>query len=333
MLDEFGKNGKTNRYEVLDAQQNVTKFLTNSIYGVLGFFRSRYFLEDVAKTITWVGREINLHTQRIVEENGYNVVAGDTDSVYVVLPDGLSLDEIVERGKILQDKINKSYDKFSEQFGIKDMMFDIKFEKVYSVAVFCKKKRYIGRLKWKEGKTYDEEKHGIIIDVVGFESRRSDTSKFTKTFQKDIFKRVLLENSKHDVFDFVNQKIKEFREVPLDDIAMPKSFTKKFGEYLGGSANSVFINAAKWSNNNLGYDFGGGSKGLFLYTRRPSFPNGVIYMRGDVTKLEKAGVMVDYDLMIEKTIYDKLDTLFEAIGWERDELETGQRQMKLSEWV
>jgi DNA polymerase elongation subunit (family B) len=198
--------------------------------------------------------------------------------------------------------------------------------------VFCKKKRYIGRLVWKEGKTHDESKHGLLVDVVGFESRRSDTSKFTKSFQKELFLRILKEQSKKEIFDFINDQISKFRDLPIVDIAMPKSFSKGFDEYLGGSANSIFIKAAKWSNLNMNYDFGGGSKGLFIYTKRPSVPNGVVFMRGDEEKLDVAGVMVDYNLMIEKTVYDKVSTMFEALGLDREELETGLRQCSLSEW-
>jgi len=331
MLDEFGKNGKTNKYEVLDAQQNVTKFLTNSIYGVLGFFRSRYFLEDVAKTITWVGREINLHTQRIVEQNGYTVITGDTDSVYVKLPDEYDLEKIVEVGKELQTKINDSYQGFSTNFGIKDMTFDIKFEKVYSVMIACKKKRYIGLLKWKEGKTYDEEKYGQLIDIVGFETRRSDTSKFTKEFLKVLYKMLLNETPKLEVYKFIRTKMDEYRRAPLDDIASPRSFTKKFGDYLGSSANSVFIKSAEWSNINLGYDIGEGSKCLFLYVKNtPS--GGVCYMRGDEDKLEVHGIRVDYDMMVQRGILMKLDTLFEALGFSVDEMTSGQEQTKLEQW-
>jgi DNA polymerase, archaea type len=331
MLDEFGKNGKTNKYEVLDAQQNVTKFLTNSIYGVLGFFRSRYFLEDVAKTITWVGREINLHTQRIVEKHGYVVITGDTDSVYVKLPEEYSLEKMLEVGKELQNDINISYTDFSNQFGIKDMKFDIKFEKVYSVMIACKKKRYLGLLKWKEGKTYDEEKYGQLVDIVGFETRRSDTSKFTKEFLKILYKMLLNETPRKDVYKFIMNKMDEYKQAPLDDIASPRSFTKKFGDYLGSSAHSVFIKSAEWSNVNLGYDFGEGSKCLFLYTKNTP-AGGVCYMRGDEDKLESNGIKVDYDMMVERGIFMKLNTLFEALDYSIDEMKSGQSQTKLDQW-
>jgi len=331
MLDEFGKNGKTNTYEVLDAQQNVTKFLTNSIYGVLGFFRSRYFLEDIAKTITWVGREINLHTQRVVEAHGYVVITGDTDSVYVKLPEEYSLEKMLEVGKSLQNDINESYTNFSNQFGIKDMKFDIKFEKVYSVMIACKKKRYLGLLKWKEGKTYDEEKYGQLVDIVGFETRRSDTSKFTKEFLKILYKMLLNEAPKTDVYKFVLGKIDEYRKAPLDDIASPRSFTKKFGDYLGSSANSVFIRSAEWSNVNLGYDFGEGTKCLFFYTKNTP-PGGVCYMRGDDNKLTENGIRVDYDMMVERGILMKLETVFEALNMSVEDMKSGSAQTKLDQW-
>jgi len=305
--------------------------VSQSIYGVLGFFRSRYFLEDIAKTITWVGREINLHTQRIVEAHGYVVITGDTDSVYVKLPEEYSLEKMLEIGKGLQDDINESYTNFSNQFGIKDMKFDIKFEKVYSVMIACKKKRYLGLLKWKEGKTYDEGKYGQLVDIVGFETRRSDTSKFTKEFLKVLYKMLLNETPRKEVYKFIMNKMDEYKQAPLDDIASPRSFTKKFGDYLGSSAHSVFIKSAEWSNVNLGYDFGEGSKCLFLYTKNTP-AGGVCYMRGDEDKLEKNGIRVDYDMMVERGIMMKLNTLFEALEYSIDEMKSGQSQTKLEQW-
>jgi len=305
--------------------------VSQSIYGVLGFFRSRYFLEDVAKTITWVGREINLHTQRIVEKHGYVVITGDTDSVYVKLPDDYSLERMVEVGKELQDDINESYTEFSNQFGISNMKFDIKFEKIYSVMIACKKKRYLGLLKWKEGKTYDEAKYGQLVDIVGFETRRSDSSRFTKDFLKILYKMLLNETPKKDVYKFILEKMDEYKQAPLDDIASPRSFTKKFGDYLGSSAHSVFIKSAEWSNVNLGYDFGEGSKCLFLYAKNTP-AGGVCYMRGDEDKLEEHGIRVDYDMMVERGILMKLDTIFEALGYSIEEMKSGHSQMKLDQW-
>lgn len=305
--------------------------VANSIYGILGFFRSRYFLLDVAKTITWVGREINLHTQRIVEKHGYTVITGDTDSVYVKLPEDYSLEKMIEVGKVLQDDINESYTEFSNQFGISNMKFDIKFEKIYSVMIACKKKRYLGLLIWKEGKTHNVAKHGQLVDIVGFETRRSDTSRFSKEFLKVLYKMLLNETPRKEVYKFILDKMEEYKKAPLDDIASPRSFTKKFGDYLGSSANSVFIRSAEWANTNLGYDFGEGSKCLFLYAKNTP-TGGVCYMRGDEDKLEANGIKVDYEMMVGRGILMKLVTVFEALEYSIDEMKSGYSQAKLDQW-
>jgi DNA polymerase elongation subunit (family B) len=331
MMDEFGKNGNTNKYEVLDAQQNVTKFLVNSAYGILGFYKSRYFVEDIAKTITYVGREINLFTQKVVEDYDFIVVAGDTDSVYISLPDEYSLDGCIKKGYELQDILNKRYADFALRYGIKNMTFEIKFEKIFSIALFCKKKRYVGKLSWKEGKLYDEAKYGALYDIVGFSSRRSDSSRFTKEFLKELYKLILGEVGKVNIYDFIRKKVEEFKRVDVEEIAIPKNFTKEFNLYQGGSANSVFINSSKMCNKMYGMDIGGGSKVLFVYAK--TGPGGFCWMRGDSQILEKEGIKVDYEMMLERGIYMQLPTLFDALDMSVEDLKSGTSQTKLEQWV
>jgi len=330
MLEEFEKNGKSGLYRNLDAAQNVTKFITNSIYGILSFFRSRYFLLDIGKTITYVGREINLYTQKVVEQEGFVVITGDTDSVYVKLPDDFSLEQCIKKGYELQDKINYSYSSFAEQFGITNMKFDIKFEKIYSVMIACKKKRYLGILKWKEGKVYDEKKNGQYIDIVGFSTRRSDTSRFSKEFLKVLYKMLLNETPKKDIYKFIMDRVEEFKKADVEDIAIPKNFTKEFNLYEGGSANSVFINSAKMCNKTYGMDIGGGSKVLFIYAK--TMTGGFCWMRGNSYILEKEGIKVDYDMMLERGIYMQLPTLFDALDMSVEDLKSGTSQTKLSRY-
>ena len=330
MLNEFEKNGKTDKYKSLDNSQNVTKFITNSLYGLLVFNKSRYYLEDIGKTITYVGREINLFTQKVVEELGFVVVAGDTDSVYIKLPNEYSLDECINKGYELQDILNKRYVEFASGYGIKNMTFEVKFEKIYSTALFCKKKRYVGKLQWKEGKIYDEEKYGALYDVVGFASRRSDSSRFTKDFLKELYKLILGEVGKIKIYEFINKKVEEFKKADVEDIAIPKNFTKEFNLYEGGSANSVFINSAKMCNLRYNMDIGGGSKVLFIYAKTAT--GGFCWMRGDSRILEKEDIKVDYPKMLERGIYMQLPTLFDALDMSVVDLKTGTTQLKLEEW-
>jgi DNA polymerase I len=345
------ENGKSNRFFgkvrykgkvcCVEVEDNHTVFVGRnkkfnwcgqSIYGVLGFFRSRYFVEDVAKTITYVGREINLHTQRVVEDCGYSVITSDTDSAYVKLPDEYTLDECIDKGEELQKIINDSYVDFRKRFNIKELSFYNKMEKIYSKMIACKKKRYIGELKWKEGKVYDEAKYGQLLDIVGFETRRSDTSMFTKAFLKEFYKLLIDETPKWDVYKFVRKKMDEYKMASMDEIAQPKSYTKKFGEYQGSSANSVFIKSAEWSNLNLSYDFGEGTKCLFFYTKSTPV-GGVCYMRGDSDKLVKMGIKVNWEKMIERGILMKLETIFEALGYDSVDLLSGSEQRKLFEFT
>lgn len=330
MLVEFKEHGKSERYKILDAEQNVAKFLANSIFGILGFSKSRYYVSDIAKTITWVGRMINQHTQKIVEDNGFKIIAGDTDSVYVKFPDEYDLDECLSVGKELQDKINNSYVGFAEKFGIKNMTFDIKYEKLFRKFIACRKKRYLGQLWFKEGIIFDEDKYGKDIEVTGFGSRRSDTSVFTKAFLKELYGLLISEVPASVVYKFILGKVEEFKKANVEDIALPKNFTKEFNQYEGGSGNSVFINSAKMCNQRYGMDIGGGSKILFIYAK--TAPGGFCWSRGDSDILKREDIRVDYSKMIERGIYMPIVALFEALNMSVEDLKSGTSQLKLEEF-
>jgi len=237
---------------------------------------------------------------------------------------------LISRMYKLQDIINKSYDLFAERFNIKKHYFDIKAESILERALFVKKKRYAGRVCYDEGIILDGDKR--YTKIMGFQNRRSDTPKFTKGFQKEVLSMILDGKGKDDLFSYIRNAVDNFKNLEIDDIAIPKNFTKPFDEYEGGSANSVFINAAKWCNDKFDMDIGGGSKVLFLYLKRPSVPGGIVYNRGEYYKVKSDDIVIDYDRMLERGIYMPIDTIVEAMGFTMDELRTGELQSKLSEW-
>ncbi|MFW5891333.1 MAG: DNA polymerase domain-containing protein, partial [bacterium] len=84
---EEERTGKdySKRLENMNNEQKVVKFITNSIYGVLGFPSFRLFNRDIARAITKIGRNVTIETADICERNGFKVVYGDTDSVMIKL--------------------------------------------------------------------------------------------------------------------------------------------------------------------------------------------------------------------------------------------------------
>ena len=74
------------QYVMYDMQQNVLKVIMNTYYGVSGYTRFRLFDREIGSAVTSVGRAIIEHTRRVIEQQGYKVIYGDTDSCMVQLP-------------------------------------------------------------------------------------------------------------------------------------------------------------------------------------------------------------------------------------------------------
>ena len=68
--------------------QQAVKILMNSFYGVLGARGCRFFDPRLASSITMRGHEIIRRSKAFIEDEGFEVIYGDTDSLFVLLGGG-----------------------------------------------------------------------------------------------------------------------------------------------------------------------------------------------------------------------------------------------------
>jgi DNA polymerase I len=66
-----------------DAKQTVIKILINGAYGVYGKNYFQYYDPRVAELITEYGRHTLLKMNELAQEHGFEVIYGDTDSVFL----------------------------------------------------------------------------------------------------------------------------------------------------------------------------------------------------------------------------------------------------------
>jgi len=142
----------------------------NTYYGVSGYARFRLYDREIGSAVTSVGRAIIEHTRKVIENMGYSVIYGDTDSCMIMLPK-MERDDTIKTAFEIEKALNQSYSEFAlDKLGAEEHYFSIKFEKIYRRFFQAgKKKRYAGYLVWKEGKDTEQ------IDIVGFEMKRSDS--------------------------------------------------------------------------------------------------------------------------------------------------------------
>jgi DNA polymerase, archaea type len=311
-------------YVLYDLQQNVLKVIMNTYYGVSGYTQFRLYDREIGAAITSVGRAIIEHTRVVIEGLGYRVIYGDTDSCMVLIPPG-PLALTIEKAREIEHEVNASYDRFAKKdLNADTHYFSIKFEKIYQRFFQAgKKKRYAGRLIWKEGKTVDE------IDVVGFEIRRSDYPQITKTVQKRIMEMILHGEEYASIKKYLGDVIRNYRagRYGLDEIGIPGGIGKDLLDYQTDDAH---IRGAKYANEHLGMEFAKGSKPKRVYiknvTGKYQKTNVLCFEYGDQVPGE---FQVDWELMLEKTLQQPISRIIEALGWSWNDIDPSRTTLSM----
>jgi len=319
---EFGSPN----YVLYDMQQNVLKVIMNTYYGVSGYTRFRLFDREIGSAVTSVGRAIIEHTRRVIEQQGYTVIYGDTDSCMIHLPPELDREATIATARVIEKRLNESYQEFAHKELNADVhYFSIKFEKIYARFFQAgKKKRYAGHLVWKEGKDVDE------VDIVGFEIRRSDTPQITKLVQQRVMEMILKGEEYAVIKAFLSDVITKYRsgKYTLDEIGIPGGIGKSLDDYDNDDAQ---VRGAKYANQYLHTEFGKGSKPKRIYIRAVTSK----YPKTDVLCFEYGDqvppeFVVDLELMLDKTIKQPISRIIEALGWSWDDVDPSRTT--LAQW-
>ena len=83
MLDDLFPRREAARARGDKVASQAIKILMNSFYGVLGTSACRFASPALANAITGFGRQILLRSKKRIEQYGYEVLYGDTDSLFV----------------------------------------------------------------------------------------------------------------------------------------------------------------------------------------------------------------------------------------------------------
>jgi len=304
---EYKKKMKELRYgdpefKLYDAKQQAAKNLICTVYGVNALSTFRLNNDYVAQTITYLGRELNKWLAQEVVKKGHQVIYGDTDSVFIKI----ASDNFVEEGKLLAQELNERLGDFAKRYGVHKHNLSLDFEKAYKSILIGAKKRYAAWVCWKDGKEDD------AIQIVGFDTKRSDSSVYSKNIQKDVIEMILKGRSKEEIMNYIQSIIDELPNQPLEDIAIPVKFEKNPEEY---KTNIPRVRGAKYARKVLGVNYCAGNKVLMLYIRDKD--SDCICFE-DSSQFQKAHYSpeIDYDKLIEKLILMKVRRLLVAAGWE-----------------
>lgn len=210
------------------AFSQAIKIIMNSFYGVLGSSGCRFFDTRLASSITMRGHEIMKQTKKLIEDKGYQVIYGDTDSTFVSLNGQFSQQQADKIGFELVNYINQWWTTHLAQEYQLDSMLELEYETHYKKFLMPtirgqetgSKKRYAGLIG--EG---DSER----IIFKGLESARTDWTPLAQEFQQTLYSMIF---HGENPSDYVREFVEQTKAGKFDDkLTYQKRLRRRLHEY------------------------------------------------------------------------------------------------------
>lgn len=294
------------------AFSQALKIIMNSFYGVLGSSGCRFFDTRLASSITMRGHEIMKTTKRLIEERGYQVIYGDTDSTFVALKSAYSQQDADIIGQQLVTEINAWWQQeLKQHFGIESFL-ELEYETHYKKFLMPtirgsetgSKKRYAGLID-RNG----EEK----IVFKGLESARSDWTPLAQTFQQKLYMMVFHGNNPSD---YVRDMVERTQAGEFDNqLVYQKRLRRKLHEYEKNIPPQVrAARIADEKNAKLGRPLQYQNRGRIEYVITINGPEPIDY-------LESA---IDYQHYIDKQLKPVAEAILPFVGYDFKQLSEPQ---------
>ena len=118
----------------------------------------------------------------------------------------------------LEPFIESSYQALANYVNAYDQKMVMARENIADRGIWTAKKRYILNVWDSEGVRYEEPK----LKMMGIEAGKSSTPAPCKAMNEDALK-IMRNGTEEEVIDFIDQSRKEFKKLPPEDIAFPRS--------------------------------------------------------------------------------------------------------------
>ncbi|QKQ99739.1 DNA polymerase II [Metallosphaera tengchongensis] len=269
----------------LEERQKALKVMANAMYGYMGWLNARWYSKEGAEAVTSWGRQTITEAANIASRLGFDVIYGDTDSIFV-------------RGD--RSLLNTLVERITKELGL-----EIKIDKKYKKVFFTEnKKRYAGLTE--DGK----------IDIVGFEAIRGDWCELAKDTQRLVIEKILLFNLDEAIraVKEVIMKVKR-REFRIEDFVIWKSLDKSLEEY---EVDAPHVSAAKKALSAGFTIFKGGKIGYVIVKGQ-----GKISDRAEPYFNIKDKNRLDIDYYVDRQIIPAVMRILEPFGVKENSLRTG----------
>ena len=209
MLDELFPRREAAKRAGDSVASQAIKILMNSFYGVLGTPACRFHDTRIANAVTGMGRHLLRWSKAWFEERGFDVLYGDTDSVFV--RSGMALADARQAPSGLAAELNDAVGRYIHDNWRVRSRLEMEFEKLYMKLFLPSvrhggagaRKRYAGLI---DG---DQE-----VDFVGMEVVRRDWTALAKEVQRELYTRLF---AGQPVDGYLTEVAAALRRGDLDD--------------------------------------------------------------------------------------------------------------------
>ena len=213
------------------ARSYAIKILMNSFYGILGTPACRFFDPKLASSITLRGHEIITGSKAFLEQQGYPVIYGDTDSLFVQLSRDASAETCLAQGEALARALNAHWaERISREQQLPSQLeveLDTHYLKFFMPTlrdfVQGSKKRYAGLTRTPDGQGYE-------VEFKGLEAVRTDWTPLARRFQRELYRRIFLGEP---YVELVQQTVAALYAGQLDaELVYRKKLRRELDEYV-----------------------------------------------------------------------------------------------------